>query len=500
MTASRQCKYTSSPTEVTSGSSIGILEEKAKDIKVVFFEPSRVRSFQNKFVSTQRPSRHPDLTPRQSRLLHYFRMVVAERLTGYFNDRFWADQVFLVAQTVPSLRHAMIALSSHWQNVIVPRMGSRRLKDWECDQYALQEYTQAIVAMRASVENGRKTGRRGRKEMMELLMTNLLFIVLEIFQNHYESALTQISCGTHLYSEWRRTRELSAEDRTIDDEELEIQLGHVFRRLMLQSSLFPVTKVNHRFLLPEFTPKPLEMPMMFDNIVEARDCLNHCVATALHYQRKAPASIREDTKSTAALEEWSAAFDDYRIRNDRRLNAVEKRNCFILEMQQRGIELSILARTFQSEMVFDEYLPQFARIVALGRYVAESKKDTLTFGKILHHPKFDSAMILPLYLVASRCRDPMLRRQALDVLAVGPRQEGVWNGRILMSVAEKIIETEEGDRKVERCDDIPAHDRIMLMEAAILTTDKQVAAVFVKKARDIGREAEVFYKTIVYTE
>ena len=353
---------------------------------------------------------------------------------------------------------------------------------------------------------------------VELLMSNLLFICLEMFQNHYESALRQLSSGLFLFSEWevkRRQKKRPAGDEKISPEmaekedtsgagdgELESYLAHIFKRLLTQSLLFPVQRLDARLLVPSLTPTLPIVPTRFCTPDQARDSFNDCMSSILHNVRTQTSTdkIRCESGHTA-LHKWSAAYTDFRARDDPKLTELEKRNCIILEMQRLGMYLDALSTSsFTSEMQFDAWMPELARLVELGRYIVETKRSTVPQGRILHYPKLDTGLIAPLYLVASRCRDPKLRREAVKVLRKGPRQEGVWNGAIMASIAERIIELEEeGLLQIEECDDVGVERRVRLDDAAILTAEKKIAAVFVRGGDGKKDGGKLLYETIPYT-
>jgi hypothetical protein len=52
-------------------------------------------------------------------------------------------------------------------------------------------------------------------------------------------------------------------------------------------------------------------------------------------------------------------------------------------------------------------------------------------------------LITPLYITASRCRDPTIRRRALHLLYTCNRKEGIWDSRLAARVAQRIVEVEE---------------------------------------------------------
>jgi hypothetical protein len=51
-----------------------------------------------------------------------------------------------------------------------------------------------------------------------------------------------------------------------------------------------------------------------------------------------------------------------------------------------------------------------------------------------------------LYFAAIKCRNPSLRRKAIDMLKkVMPRRERLWDGRVLAGIAQRIVEIEEAE-------------------------------------------------------
>lgn len=63
----------------------------------------------------------------------------------------------------------------------------------------------------------------------------------------------------------------------------------------------------------------------------------------------------------------------------------------------------------------------------------------------------DLGIVGPLFDVASRCRDPTIRRKAIGLLKSSPRQEGIWNASVAARFAERLVEIEEGLGDVTSC-------------------------------------------------
>jgi hypothetical protein len=85
------------------------------------------------------------------------------------------------------------------------------------------------------------------------------------------------------------------------------------------------------------------------------------------------------------------------------------------------------------------------------------------------------ALVPPLYLTATRCRDPFIRRRALSILWATSRQEGIWNSDMLAKIAERLISIEEdGLGQVTSSDDVPATSRLSVLNATIYSVQRHV--------------------------
>jgi hypothetical protein len=94
----------------------------------------------------------------------------------------------------------------------------------------------------------------------------------------------------------------------------------------------------------------------------------------------------------------------------------------------------------ENEMLWDEYLPDFVKLVThVERFMElERQEDENT-------PIFTLEMeiIVPLYFVAAKCRDGRLRREAIHLLSIRERQEGIWNAALTARLCSKLVKMEE---------------------------------------------------------
>ncbi|KAL1607641.1 hypothetical protein SLS60_002575 [Paraconiothyrium brasiliense] len=59
------------------------------------------------------------------------------------------------------------------------------------------------------------------------------------------------------------------------------------------------------------------------------------------------------------------------------------------------------------------------------------------------HFTFEISVIPPLHYVATRCRHPLVRREAVALLKTNPPREGLWDVDTHIAVANRVIEIEE---------------------------------------------------------
>jgi hypothetical protein len=163
--------------------------------------------------------------------------------------------------------------------------------------------------------------------------------------------------------------------------------------------------------------------------------------------------------SQLIFNQWSAAFSAFLKTQRASMDENEKKGVAMLEIQQEIGFLSLqLGRTyFDDQTLWDHFIPLFNQIVSLAAEI-------LDFGsKSRRYPTFslDMGIVGPLYEVASRCRDPVIRRKAISLMKSRCMQEGIWNSILTAKVAERLVEIEEdGLGEVKSCHDVPDWARL----------------------------------------
>lgn len=486
--SSRQCDFSVEQNAIRQGK-----------LRVVLWEPTGSN------LALKEPSPIPGQSPAEARALDYFRDIVAPRLAGTYDPTFWNRVVLQASHRVSSLRHAIVALASHWENVVVPGSRIRSTTEWDCDTYALQQYTKAITEMRMSLQHDPKPSRE------ELLVSNLLFFCIEMFQNHFDSALRQMSSGIHLFCDWSESNGTKKDSKTgLQYGEFARLIGHIFRRLIVQSMLFPIKTIgNEPIFLPKYAPMVLEMPENFETMDQARDYFNFCITTIFYQSRMAAMKLTLEQssmenhmelyepfkESVRYFEQWRKAFKKFQETNALKLTGESARYCIVMDIHQLATQIIIPSHSFKTQLEYDRYTSFFEKIIDRVSYLIDTKAQE----KIHHYPKFDIGLIPSMFLTALRCRHPRIRRKAIALLRRGPRQEGVWNSDMIACVAERVLEIEEiGLTEPKSCEDIPLSSRIKIVEASMHTSTCHVALVIERQIETECYQDKLMYEMIPY--
>ncbi|KAL2067285.1 hypothetical protein VTL71DRAFT_1709 [Oculimacula yallundae] len=113
----------------------------------------------------------------------------------------------------------------------------------------------------------------------------------------------------------------------------------------------------------------------------------------------------------------------------------------ILSLNQKTTLIMLSTVHNSSEMVYDAFTEDFAYIVRTCQTIVASQD-------AIHLPRntrfsFDTGIVPPLHVTASKCRDPTIRRAAIALLFASPRQEGMWDGVLSARIGRWLASCEE---------------------------------------------------------
>lgn len=96
------------------------------------------------------------------------------------------------------------------------------------------------------------------------------------------------------------------------------------------------------------------------------------------------------------------------------------------------------------ETIFHRYTREFVEIVDLAEAILRRRKQATPSSSPDHNDfALDMSIIHPLYITGTKCRSPITRRRAINLLLEGPASEGVWESTTNAAVCEAIMMIEE---------------------------------------------------------
>ncbi|KAE8445520.1 hypothetical protein EG329_013283 [Mollisiaceae sp. DMI_Dod_QoI] len=401
-------------------------------------------------------------TKSEQRAFHYFQQETVPQICGFYRSQFWFQSVLQACHHNPAIRHAAIALGAlheQYGSAAPPTAMTKHREDLIAGGFALQQYNKAIHAL---VEPAAGTLRKPQQRVDVALITCILFACFDALRGHLGTVFDHIDGGVKILSEIQSKNADSTSNSTLYAPISTLQV--LFTRLDIQGSAMLGSR--HLGLIPKSNRGPvaenLKIPIIFRGFEEARDlqdsiyrCWHHDFRRSLTNLAELPWFSTEDGNSTFTSEEnlrdlrvkytekiqdWSDAYERFLVANP------EKRNLPTDHMLQLWRVYILMhadldhAAAIEDDTTWDQYTPRFKEMTSHASAVIASASSITRTKPIF---SLDTHIISPLYFAASRCRHPIVRREAIACLFTANRQEGLWESRTIARVATRVMEIEE---------------------------------------------------------
>ncbi|KAK4228221.1 hypothetical protein QBC38DRAFT_454450 [Podospora fimiseda] len=447
------------------------------------------------------------LTAEEGQYFQLFREQTANDLSGFFDLGFWAHSVPRECHAAAAIRHAVIALGALYKtldksNESPPSSPSSSLnrydsavKHWEV---AFRQYSNACTSL-LRADTAATTSNRTR------LMASVLLACFDSFVGHHKQAIKQIQTGLALLDKLRTERRRAfspSPDDTVEDE-----LTQMFTRLAIQAKSYdmafhfphpwvvsltgqnnqgPSSPASEAGSPPPMSINQDPIPERFSSAKEARLAWDKLIEGIFRLHETLFAQAQNGVMGVLPadllqlglgyakeLDDWSSAYEHILAsRTAPGISSQEKAAIVVLKMNQVMTRVLFLMTYRDSEMHFDRFTPEFKHLVELAlevvgdeerRAAARRCPDPATcrhqdrcepdiFGGTAYatrhiKPSFsaDLGIVPPLYVVATKCRVPHIRRQAIQLLRSSARREGMWDSELTARIGMWITDVEEAE-------------------------------------------------------
>lgn len=466
--------------------------------------PPQTPLVQQQSITLYTPSAFP-FAQQEGLYFQLFQSHTANELSGYFDSIFWSRLVLQECHSDVSIRHAVVALGALYKTLdktceSPPASPSANgdpvdsaYRHWEV---AVKSYSNACTSL-FNIAGDDSTANRTR------LMASVLLACFDSFIGDHKQAIVQIQNGLGLLERLRAQRRRAFLSRP--EEPVEDEIIQMFTRLAIQAKSydmafhFPQPYVV-QLVQPSSTTDPCSpssdggspvslhqepIPERFSSLHEARFAWDALCEKAFRFTETMfinankngpmgilPASLQQfGLGFKHQIQSWSDAFEHIlEARAAPGVTSQEKAAIAVLKMFQIMGQILFLMTFSDSEGKFDSFQPHFQSIVDLGREVVGDEErraaerrcpdprtcrhhkdhDSDIFGGYEYaanhiKPSFsaDMGIVPPLYVVATKCRSPIIRRQAIQLLRSSSRREAMWDSELSARIGTWIMGIEE---------------------------------------------------------
>ncbi|GAB1319234.1 Transcriptional regulatory protein moc3 [Madurella fahalii] len=403
------------------------------------------------------PSSHTGLfaSAAERRSFYYFQSHACHLLSGYFNASFWGREVIQAAIHYRPIRHLVVALGAAYERLEAGGDGTEGM------ELALQQCNQSIQQLAAPA------GTQSAETLYTVLTASILFIYFACTRGRIPEAIQ------HVLSAIKVLRNLDEQEAN-DAREGTKSPRYPVPLSQLRALLLSVYG-SLRSMINDITPEeghsdPLvsevKRATIFVSLSEAHTYVERLAHNILYFLQ----DVDRDPPSTAGrLEEVVARHGELCQALESSQQALEALEASLEpkdQRSQRGVAVLRLhqvllvvrlridfLRREERESAFDELETYLEEMLRYCEFLFEQEQNERRAAQQQQqqqqgrppHPSCVSGLgyVSPLYMIAARCRNPALRRRAVELLSGCARREGIWDGAVAAVVASQAQALEE---------------------------------------------------------
>ncbi|KAK5000289.1 hypothetical protein LTR66_000821 [Elasticomyces elasticus] len=382
---------------------------------------------------------------------------------------FWQQLVPQTALCEPAVMHIALALGFLHEQIAKPDDSVSQ----DCKRLALQQYGKAIANARRLIAN------TDPKNSTLALVSCVLFVCFENQVGNYNAAHVHLRAGLAIVS-----RSLSSESTlgrpqvgsTTD------MISAALCRLDFQARTFVDTTAPYPYSREDLATLDVSASNLsyFASGDDAQrrliTVLRKIIGTASllfsalvqpNPDAAAIASLQATkTQCHSDLARWHTAFEVLRTAALPTLTSKATCTYRLLLMYHKIGALLLSAGTSGRETAWDAHVAEFADLVTDARviHLRPGSDAKVSAGSV----SFELGTVIPLFVVAIKCRDPRVRRSAIALLLDMDRWEGMWHSVGSAGAAEIVVRIEEertcrltGLERVMSAEEIPENARVI---------------------------------------
>ncbi|KAL7957121.1 hypothetical protein V8C34DRAFT_286451 [Trichoderma compactum] len=220
----------------------------------------------------------------------------------------------------------------------------------------------------------------------------------------------------------------------------------------------------HHIFVSERAPggPKYNVPAKFQTHTEARKHLDSLINSVYNLTQQARSTLQNQRQISEQLYRRKEELDIALIRWLQAFNSSQRG--LLANLTPRKMQRTPLLRLYHAmatimaatslrgtdEMIFDSYNTDFGALLRQAVEIWDMMHNAyMAFKKLTGYvmPAIcftaDMGFIPPLYYAVVKCRQPNLRRMAIEILMSAPHREGAWSGPLVARMAKHIMAREE---------------------------------------------------------
>jgi hypothetical protein len=416
------------------------------------------------------PSPGPDF---KSTLEHHyfvvFRESAAAQLSGYYDSSLWDRVILQACHQERWAVNLVVAIGALYQSLNtspthshLPRgMAERERKSHYI--FALQQYGAALEQLQTVSEQEH----RSESSIRLALISSLLTTCCETYIGDRDKAITQSEAGIDLLLNWMKQEEPTGD--LVDDwshvwriasrfPNLEDEILSAFQRLDYQILLYRGFQPNRH--APQAFPTAT---YPFTSINEACNFWDQVMRRVLYFHginnitEQHSAFGYEDDDSRASGKEYpmhtlveSHNFKTTTEKFLRYFNPIfqssrqwpETKDYLLANLVMIRVlscRAALSQRPSASELYGNDFLRDYIKVIELARELIDNSKITLRNAIF----SFDITLGVSIFSLSRLCREPAVRRQAIELLHQCPQREGWFDAMVFAKISTWLMNKEE---------------------------------------------------------
>jgi hypothetical protein len=378
----------------------------------------------------------------ERRSFSYFHSHACRLLAGPFHASFWRREVLQAAIHYPAVRHLVIALGAAYEGFEGGGCGVQGQEE----QFALRQCNHAIRLLAAQTPSAEAT--------CCVLTASLLFVYLASVRGHFAEAFQHVRSAVKVLQGFEEGERVKGAVYPVPVSRLRSLLASVYGQLRAMVNDTFLDTGSRDILVSECKPA-----VLFTSVQDAHSYVEGLFHNSLAFlqasdgpgARQDPeridAAVARHRELCQALEssENALAVLGQRLREtDSDTGAQDQEGLVILRVYHMLLSIWLRIDVFrpgERESAYDDAEGLLGEMLRLCESVVERPGHQAD-----ESPRSCSSglgCVLPLHVVAARCRNPQVRRRAVQLLLGCSRREGLWDAQLTGKVASQTIEVEE---------------------------------------------------------